>query len=63
MIAILDFGTNTFNLLIAERKDRSFNIIFTSKEPADGVDACKLAWTATGEETTDKQPQGTPVKK
>ena len=33
MIAILDFGTNTFNLLIAERKDRSFDIIFTSKEP------------------------------
>lgn len=33
MIAILDFGTNTFNLLIAERKERSFNIIFTSKQP------------------------------
>lgn len=33
MIAILDFGTNTFNLLIAERKDRSFNIVFTSKQP------------------------------
>ncbi len=33
MIAILDFGTNTFNLLIAERKDRGFNIIFTSKQP------------------------------
>ncbi len=33
MIAILDFGTNTFNLLIAERKERSFEIIFTSKQP------------------------------
>jgi len=33
MIAILDFGTNTFNLLIAERKNRSFNIIYTSKQP------------------------------
>ena len=33
MIAILDFGTNTFNLLIAERKDRSFNIVFTGKQP------------------------------
>ena len=33
MIAILDFGTNTFNLLIAEPKERSFNIIFTSKQP------------------------------
>ena len=33
MIAILDFGTNTFNLLIAERRDRGFNIIFTSKQP------------------------------
>ncbi len=32
MIAILDFGTNTFNLLIAERNERSFNIIFTSKQ-------------------------------
>lgn len=34
MIAILDFGTNTFNLLIAERKDRSFDIIHSSKQPA-----------------------------
>jgi len=33
MIAILDFGTNTFNLLIAERKERSFEIIFTGKQP------------------------------
>lgn len=32
-IAILDFGTNTFNLLIAERKDQSFNILHTSKQP------------------------------
>jgi exopolyphosphatase / guanosine-5'-triphosphate,3'-diphosphate pyrophosphatase len=31
--AILDFGTNTFNLLIAERKERSFNILHTSKQP------------------------------
>lgn len=31
--AILDFGTNTFNLLIAERKDRSFNILHSSKQP------------------------------
>ena len=33
MIAILDFGTNTFNLLIAERKDRSFTILHSSKQP------------------------------
>jgi len=32
-IAILDFGTNTFNLLIAERKERSFNILHSSKQP------------------------------
>jgi exopolyphosphatase/guanosine-5'-triphosphate,3'-diphosphate pyrophosphatase len=31
--AILDFGTNTFNLLIAERKDRGFNILLSSKQP------------------------------
>lgn len=31
--AILDFGTNTFNLLIAERKERSFKILHTSKQP------------------------------
>ncbi|MDF1575047.1 MAG: hypothetical protein P1P86_07650 [Bacteroidales bacterium] len=31
--AILDFGTNTFNLLIAERKDRSFHILHSSKQP------------------------------
>lgn len=30
--AILDFGTNTFNLLIAERQDGSFKIIHTSKQ-------------------------------
>lgn len=33
LVAILDFGTNTFNLLIAERKDRSFKIIHSSKQP------------------------------
>ena len=32
-IAILDFGTNTFNLLIAERRGRGFNIIYTGKQP------------------------------
>lgn len=31
--AILDFGTNTFNLLIAERKNRSFKILHSSKQP------------------------------
>ena len=31
--AILDFGTNTFNLLIAERKERGFNILLSSKQP------------------------------
>ena len=31
--AVLDFGTNTFNLLIVERKDRSFHILHTSKQP------------------------------
>lgn len=30
--AILDFGTNTFNLLIAERKNRGFNILLSSKQ-------------------------------
>lgn len=34
MIAILDFGTNTFNLLIAQRQNRGFEIIHTSKQPA-----------------------------
>jgi exopolyphosphatase/guanosine-5'-triphosphate,3'-diphosphate pyrophosphatase len=33
MIAILDFGTNTFNLLIAEMKERSFEILHASKQP------------------------------
>jgi exopolyphosphatase/guanosine-5'-triphosphate,3'-diphosphate pyrophosphatase len=33
MIAILDFGTNTFNLLIAKRKERSFEILHVSKQP------------------------------
>jgi len=32
VVAILDFGTNTFNLLIAERKDHSFNILHASKQ-------------------------------
>jgi exopolyphosphatase/guanosine-5'-triphosphate,3'-diphosphate pyrophosphatase len=32
-LAILDFGTNTFNLLIAERRDLSFNILHSSKQP------------------------------
>ncbi len=31
--AILDFGTNTFNLLIAERQNHSFKIIHNSKQP------------------------------
>ncbi|MEN8202378.1 MAG: Ppx/GppA phosphatase family protein [Bacteroidota bacterium] len=33
VLAILDFGTNTFNLLIAERGDGSFNILHASKQP------------------------------
>jgi len=33
IIAILDFGTNTFNLLIAERQERGFNILLSSKQP------------------------------
>jgi len=32
-IAILDFGTNTFNLLIAERKAHGFRILHTGKQP------------------------------
>lgn len=32
-IAILDFGTNTFNLLIARRLDRDFEILHASKQP------------------------------
>ena len=32
IFAILDFGTNTFNLLIAERHNHSFKIIHTSKQ-------------------------------
>jgi exopolyphosphatase/guanosine-5'-triphosphate,3'-diphosphate pyrophosphatase len=32
-IAILDFGTNTFNLLIAERKDVGFKILHTGIQP------------------------------
>ena len=31
--AILDFGTNTFNLLIAERKNRGFTILLSNKQP------------------------------
>ena len=34
MIAILDLGTNTFNLLIARRKSRGFEIIYSGKQPA-----------------------------
>lgn len=52
---VVSFVTSPFHVPIRR--------IFISKEPADGVDACKLAWTATGEEMTDKQPQGTSVKK
>jgi len=33
IIAILDFGTNTFNLLIAELKELSFKVLHTSKQP------------------------------
>ncbi len=32
-IAILDFGTNTFNLLIAKRLERDFEILHSSKQP------------------------------
>lgn len=32
-VAILDFGTNTFNLLIAEQKGRGFKILHSSKQP------------------------------
>jgi exopolyphosphatase / guanosine-5'-triphosphate,3'-diphosphate pyrophosphatase len=32
-IAIIDCGTNTFNLLIAQLKDQSFNIIYSHKTP------------------------------
>jgi len=31
--AILDFGTNTFNLLIAERQERGFKILVSRKQP------------------------------
>ena len=31
--AILDFGTNIFNLLIAERKERGFTILLSAKQP------------------------------
>jgi exopolyphosphatase/guanosine-5'-triphosphate,3'-diphosphate pyrophosphatase len=45
-IAILDFGTNIFNLLIAERKERSFNILHTSKQPVKlgkgGIEANRI---------------------
>jgi exopolyphosphatase/guanosine-5'-triphosphate,3'-diphosphate pyrophosphatase len=45
--AILDFGTNTFNLLIAERKERGFNILHTSKQPVKlgkgGIQASRIA--------------------
>jgi exopolyphosphatase/guanosine-5'-triphosphate,3'-diphosphate pyrophosphatase len=32
-IAILDFGTNTFNLLIAERREPGFRILYSGKQP------------------------------
>jgi exopolyphosphatase / guanosine-5'-triphosphate,3'-diphosphate pyrophosphatase len=32
-VAILDFGTNTFNLLIAEKNGKSFNVLYDDKEP------------------------------
>lgn len=39
--AVIDLGTNTFNLLIAEVKDSELNIIFSEKEPVmlglDGI--------------------------
>lgn len=31
-VAILDFGTNTFNLLIAEKKGKSFHTLYSGKE-------------------------------
>ena len=31
--AVIDLGTNTFNLLIADVKDRTFSILFSTKEP------------------------------
>ncbi len=31
--AILDFGTNTFNLLIAEKQARSFRVLYSGKQP------------------------------
>ncbi len=31
-VAILDFGTNTFNLLIAEKQNNSFEILYTGKQ-------------------------------
>lgn len=32
-VAILDFGTNTFNLLIAEKNGKSFKVLYDGKEP------------------------------
>jgi exopolyphosphatase/guanosine-5'-triphosphate,3'-diphosphate pyrophosphatase len=32
-VAILDFGTNTFNLLIAERADAGFRVLYDGKQP------------------------------
>jgi exopolyphosphatase/guanosine-5'-triphosphate,3'-diphosphate pyrophosphatase len=44
--AVLDFGTNVFNLLIAERKARSFQILHTSKQPVKlgrgGIEANRI---------------------
>jgi exopolyphosphatase/guanosine-5'-triphosphate,3'-diphosphate pyrophosphatase len=40
-VAILDFGTNTFNLLIAEKNGKSFKVLYDGKEPVklgkDGI--------------------------
>jgi exopolyphosphatase/guanosine-5'-triphosphate,3'-diphosphate pyrophosphatase len=45
--AILDFGTNTFNLLIAERRERGFAILNSSKQPVKlgkgGIQANRIA--------------------
>src|SRR6056297_412490 len=40
-VAILDFGTNTFNLLIAEKNGKSFKVLYDGKQPVklgkDGI--------------------------
>ena len=44
--AILDFGTNTFNLLIAERQNRGFKILHSGRQPVKlgrgGIQANRL---------------------